>query len=140
MLAYETSLVTRLLYILVQVRGLLGGDSHEAQTGAELAERAQTVLRETEAACSPAPELLGSGSFSLTGSPDNAARSLADQVLPVWRSHGLTALLRSLQSEFSAAEKALAAALNQQRSGKLTSHGESIEWSKCAMREVASVD
>ena len=98
------------------------------------------MLREVEAACSPAPALRCSGSSSLTGSPDNPLRSSAKQALPVWRSHGLTALLRSLQSEFNAAEKALAAALEQQSSGLHTSHEESIEWSIRAMREVASVD
>lgn len=98
------------------------------------------MLKEAEAACSPAAELPRSGSYSLAGSPEGPAGPSPDQALPVWRSHGLTALLRSLQSEFEAAERALAAALEQQACGLLKDHGESMEWSIGAMRESASVN
>ena len=123
-----------------QVRGLLGHDSHEAQTGVDLAERAQSVLKEAEAACSHAPALPRSGSSSLAGSPKPPAESSSVQALPAWRSHGITALLRSLQAEFEAAEQALAAALEQQASGLSDSRGDVAEWSIAAMRESAIVD
>ena len=122
----------------VQVRGLLGHDSHEAQTSSDLAERAQTVLKEAEAACSPATALPRSSSSSITDSPGHPPAPSPSQALPVWRSHGLTALLRSLQAEFASAEQALAAALEQQASGLSTCHGDSTEWSISAMRESAS--
>ncbi len=123
-----------------QVRGLLGHDGHVAQTNTDLAQRAQAVLKEAEAACSPATALPRSGSCSITGSPGDPVGPAPSQALPVWRSHGLTALLRSLQSEFESAEQALAAALEQQATGLFMSHGESTEWSIGAMRESASFD
>ena len=132
-------LLMSLVYI-AQVRGLLGHSSHEAQTNSDLAKRARTVLKEAEAACSPAPALPRRSSSSLAGGPEDPAGPSTDQALPAWRSHGLTALLRSLQSEFEAAEQALAAALEQQACGLLRGHGESENWSICAMRESASVD
>ena len=123
-----------------QVRGLLGHDSREAQTSSDLAEKAQTVLREAEAACCPATALPHSGSSSVTGSLGDLAVPSPSQTLPVWRSHGLTALLRSLQSEFESAEHALAAALEQQASGLPICHEEGAKWSIGAMRESASFD
>jgi len=119
----------------VQVRSLLAQENHEVRTTVDLSERAQAVLQEAEAACSPASAQMSSGAGSLTESPEQPTRSPPSQALPAWRSHGLTSLLRSLQSEFEAAEKALAIALEQQASGISLSHEGSAEWSISAMRE-----
>ena len=119
-----------------QVRALLGDESQEAQAAADLSQRALTVLQEAEAACSPVQALPSSGASSLESSPERHAGSpTADPLpLPSWRSHGLKALIRSLQSEFQAAERALLTALEQQGAG---TGEEGTEWSIGAMREAS---
>ena len=117
-----------------QVRALLGDESQETQAGADLSQRALTVLQEAEAACSPMQAQPSSGASSLESSPErNAGSSKAEPLpLPPWRSHSLKALIRSLQSEFQAAERALSTALEHQDAG---TGEEGTEWSIGAMRE-----
>lgn len=119
----------------VQVRGLLGRERGDADATAELAQRAQAVLQEADAACSPARAQASIGASSLAGSPKKRQElSPARTALPAWRSSGLTALLKSLQTESEAAERALAAALEQQTAPGL-SLGEGDRWSIGVMRD-----
>ena len=115
----------------IQVRGLLGQKGSEAQARPGLAERAQTVLREAQAACCPAQ--VQSHCPPAACALEGASRS----ALPEWRSSSVAALLRSLQSELTAAESALASAVERQASLRSTGTASQNEWSIGAMREGA---
>ena len=108
------------------MRGLLGQEDSEAP---DLAQRAQTVLQEAQAACCPAQTQ--PRSQPAAGVPVDAGR----RALPEWRSSSVAALLRSLQTELTAAENALASAMERQASSRRTGTACRDEWSIGAMRE-----
>ena len=108
------------------MRGLLGREDSEAP---DLAQRAQTVLQEAQAACCPAQAQ--PRSQPAAGVPVDAGRS----TLPGWRSSSVAALLRSLQSELAAAENALVSAVERQASLRRTGTACRDEWSIGAMRD-----
>ena len=113
----------------IQVRGLLEHEDSKAQTSLDLAQRAQTVLQEAQAACCPAQ-------WQPRCQPAACALEDADRsALPEWRSSSVAALLRTLQSELTAAESALASAVERQASLRPMGAVCRDEWSIGAMRQ-----
>ena len=95
----------------------------------DLAQRAQTVLQEAQAACCPAQAQ--PCSQPAAGAPEDAGRRAS----PEWRSSSVAALLRSLQSELTAAENALTSAVDRQASLRQTGTACRDEWSIGVMRD-----